>query len=340
MKTFALAAVLAVSVTTAGTAKTIDSLFSSFYALGDSLSDDGKGLAPAASPYFGTRFTNGETWAEDIENAFTDVGKDTKNYALGGATASGPDLGADNPARGSNLTGQVNTLLEDVAFGNINPGDTPLVSVWMGANDLFGLAGSPFAAPLAGSDDELKFLAEGVAGLVALSIGQLALNPVYQFENFLVPNLPDLDGTPLYTLAAPEFAANAAIVTEAYNSALSTNLAALEASLGITIFEVDTNALFDEISGPDNPLGLLDRTNPCVFEALDINCAPSDPSIASFFLFQDLVHPTRPAHALLAARATELIEAELAPVPLPATGLLLIAGIGILGAQAQRKARA
>ncbi|MEM7472815.1 MAG: SGNH/GDSL hydrolase family protein [Pseudomonadota bacterium] len=340
MKYVFAAATACIAIGAGAQAATLTDTFTSFYSIGDSLSDDGKGRAPSASPYFGTRFSNGEVWAEDIEGVFIKESKDTKNYALGGATANGPDLGSADPARASTLSGQVGAVLEDVVTSAVQPGANPLVSVWMGANDLFGIAGTPLSAPLAPNDEGLKALAEGVAGLVAQSIGQLAANPIYQFENFVVMNLPDLDAAPLYTLAAPQFASNAAIVTEAYNTALTTNMALLEASLGINVIEVDVNALFDEINGADNPLGFFDRTNPCVFEAVNFNCAPIDPSFASAFLFQDLVHPTRPAHAFLAERTIAAVEAEISAVPLPASAPLMIAGFALLGWQARRRAAA
>ena len=85
----ACVASLSVPVNAAG----VEDFFTSFYSLGDSLTDDGKfGLASEGGllepPSFEGRFTTGLTWSEYIEDAFTISGDDTRNYALGGATAS------------------------------------------------------------------------------------------------------------------------------------------------------------------------------------------------------------------------------------------------------------
>lgn len=332
-----LIAVTAAYMTIAGAvfASPISDTYTSFYVFGDSLSDDGNGLAPASSPYFGTRFTNGETWAEDIENLFT--GKDTEIYARGGATATGADSGSTDPARQGNLAGQIGAFQDELTSGDAMPGDNPLISIWMGANDLFGLAGTPLSAPISDDPVVLGQFAAGVAGQVALTIQQLALDPMQSFDDFLVFNLPKLNLTPLYTLAAPQYAANAALVTEKYNEALGANLSALELTLGINIMTLDIDSIFEDIASPANPLGFLNVTSPCVFEALNFNCAPTDPAFASAFLFQDLVHPTRPAHAYVAQQAIAVIENDLAAVPLPASAPLLLAGFGLLGWYGRRR---
>ena len=77
--------------------------YTSFWTLGDSLSDDGNlyaatgGKAPPA-PYFDGRFSNGPVWAEHVAADFAAKGLATGNFAYGGAAteplANGPYPGA------------------------------------------------------------------------------------------------------------------------------------------------------------------------------------------------------------------------------------------------------
>lgn len=60
--------------------------FTSFFAFGDSLTDDGK-FGFQAPPSFGGRFSNGITYAEHLAQDFIDAGKVEENFALGGATS-------------------------------------------------------------------------------------------------------------------------------------------------------------------------------------------------------------------------------------------------------------
>ena len=89
MKLTIIAACAAMSVTVGSAfATTYAEPYTSYFAFGDSLTDDGKfgpgGLAP---PSFDGRFSNGLTYAEYIASDFEAQGKFTLNLALGGATA-------------------------------------------------------------------------------------------------------------------------------------------------------------------------------------------------------------------------------------------------------------
>ena len=81
--------------------------FSSFYVLGDSLSDVGNAYdapfteIPESPPYWHGRFSNGPVWADRVAGAFKAEGVRTDNLAWGGALADGPgvpDIGAAGDA--------------------------------------------------------------------------------------------------------------------------------------------------------------------------------------------------------------------------------------------------
>ena len=144
MKNFLTAAACVVAFSAPASASSITDFFTGFYSLGDSLTDDGKfGLAGSGGllepPSFGGRFTNGLTWSEYIEDSFAAAGHDSRNYALGAATASPTNF--VNPGPLGTLEKQVAAftaeLLAPIVPPLRNPGDNPLVSLWFGANDIF-----------------------------------------------------------------------------------------------------------------------------------------------------------------------------------------------------------
>ena len=67
--------------------------FTSFWVLGDSLSDPGNlyaatgGTTPVSPPYYEGRFSNGPVWAEHVADRFEAKGLATGNFAYGGSKA-------------------------------------------------------------------------------------------------------------------------------------------------------------------------------------------------------------------------------------------------------------
>jgi outer membrane lipase/esterase len=301
-------------------ATTVSDIFTSFYSFGDSLTDDGKfGLASAGglleAPSFGGRFTTGLTWSEYIEDEFQAAGDDTRNYALGGATAS--------PVNPRNPVGPLGTLEKQIAAFQAelpflrDPGSNPLVSLWFGANDIFTGQSSVEAA---------NFIEAGVR-----TIGTLGPGAGTSFNTFLLFDLPSIPGV-------------AADAIDAFNTQLDANAAALRAD-GFNILRFDPSMTFEAITADffnGSPLyGITELLTPCAAGFTDgdpTSCldAGRDPNT---FLFADPVHPTAPVHLLASQQVSAAIIAANGPavVPLPASLPLLLAGLGGLGLLARRR---
>lgn len=340
MRLTTIVAIVFTTCASAASATSLTDLFSSYIALGDSLTDDGK-LVQQAPPSFEGRFSNGRTYAEIIADQFAVA----ENLALGGATAG--DVNANQasfvgPAEAlfnafGTLNRQIDTLEAQVSIPGVSAalGSTPLISVFFGANDLLQNLGSALAGVEVGRN---------TANLVGDGVRRIAgLNP--NFDTFLLLNLPNLANTPLFSSPAnPEsaFAPLAFAETNAFNEELGVVAQQLR-NEGLTVIEFDVDAVFQQILSGAVDLGISDLTGQCiadftVFDASDSNCSfvefdPTtglpvfDLALADDLLFVDSIHPNRVAQSALADFATDRV---LAAVPLPAGLPLLLAGLGML----------
>lgn len=334
MKHLVIAAVVTAASITPALSGTLADRFTSYYAFGDSLSDNGKlnGVIPFAAPSDGGRFSNGPVWTEQLADQFTAAGLQAINLAIGGATATGPDLGALDPNRLFTLGGQVGQFSDINTLGGVFSGANPLVSVWMGANDLFDIL-DPLVTTTFNALDAADAVEAGIRSIATLGA---------QFDSFLVVNMPDLGRVPAFSTllgdpssAGPASAA-ATAATNAFNAQLAQNVADLRGD-GFEVLTFDANALFDQVL--DGPLtgdlaafAGMDLRNPCTV-SITSTAFPycSDPDLT---LFVDGVHPNRIAHEVIAARVTT----ALAPVPLPAGGALMLLGLGALALIRRRAA--
>ena len=198
----ALAACLAAPLHAAAPAAPED-VFTSFWAFGDSLTDDGKLDGALIPPSFEGRFTNGPTWAELIAAGFAVSG----NYALGGATA-GPENENVYPAAAAPLATLAGQGALFAATGAAVAGANPLVAIWAGSNDIFQ------------NWDEAGFDPAAAADALAQMVYDLAaLGPV--FDDFLIPLLPGATGSPAF----PDGASPLAPFTAAFNLRLAERIA-------------------------------------------------------------------------------------------------------------------
>ena len=101
-----------------------------------------------------------------------------------------------------------------------------------------------------------------------------------------------------------------------FNTALATELADARDSLGVTVHELEVNALFDDVLTNPAAFGFTNVTDP----AIDQDPSTIDPDS---YLFWDALHSTIAAHTLLGDRAA-------AAVPEPATAVLLLLGMLLL----------
>ncbi len=341
-------------------ASTITDLFSSFWVLGDSLSDNRNATAmaltinaqqtppvsfPPASPLQQPGVaSDGFTWAKEFNDAFAAEGKPTANLSFGTARAtedgiSAPDLGAQ--------------IDETVPFStsfsfNLNPTDPDDVTTITGSAPKYidGQGGlrdrrddwgsNPLVSVFIGGNDFLdtaELIADGTvspeAGLAAVVATTFAsvtrnINDLIDdgVNDFLIMNLPDFARIPQFDGAAGILGAGLSEAAAQYNSLLELYIAGLRAG-GVNVSYVD---FFNSLSDTERlaDAGITNVEDACVFS---VNPATGD---CSTFLYFDTIHPTAAAHGVIADLATEAISDTygLQPIPLPAPALMLITALG------------
>lgn len=288
--------------------------YSSFWVLGDSLSDPGnlyratEGAEPPSPPYDRGRFSSGPVWAEGIAADFTRFGRPTGNTAFGGATA------VTNDDAIPDLDAQLGLFSQAYAGRG---GDRPVAALWFGANDIF--------ASVPGGEAERA--GRRAAGAVADGLRQLSSAGV---DDFIVFNLPDLGRTPSYALFQPDLAAEATSGAKAFNARLAASLPKLRKS-GATVTEINAFAILNAMIDDPQRFGVSDAARPCLYPSAGAAAAFGDPQACSGAtiaerLFFDGVHPNGVIHAGIG----DIVETEVAPVPLPATAWLLLLGLAAL----------
>ncbi len=285
--------------------------FTSLTVFGDSLSDTGNLFAvtseagfptPESPPYFDGRFSNGPVWADILAEDFDAKGLESQNFAYGGARAlPEADLLPDLPEQ----------LGLFALMGSPDLGSRPIASLLFGANDIFGAIATP----------ELDAVAMAAANAVADAAVALS---GFGFGDFVIFNLPDLGRTPLFSLYQPGAAPFASAATVAFNATLDGRVDGLRAG-GLNVVEIDMYALLNEMFDDPAAFGVTDVTQPCLPPGTLIACIDDDQTDRAFF---DSIHPNFVIHDRIAG----IVSAQVAPVPLPASALLLLAGIaGLVG---------
>jgi outer membrane lipase/esterase len=182
-------------------------------------------------------------------------------------------------------------------------------------------AGTPEASGIAAANA----VAEGAFALAELGIG-----------DFLVFNLPDLGATPFYNLyeGTPILPTGAKAAASQGSAAFNDTIAARIGDLrmaGYNVVDIDMAALFDALLADPTRFGLENAILPCLFlpgtGALfgqPDTCMEEEAVDRAFY---DWLHPNSVVHAEIAAVARD---AGVAPVPLPATVFLLLAGLASL----------
>jgi outer membrane lipase/esterase len=302
--------------------------FSSFYVLGDSLSDVGnaydasRGRIPESPPYWHGRFSNGRVWADRVGGAFKAEGVRTGNLAWGGALADGPGV----PDIGLQVT-QFRLIDRD------KRGDRPLVSIWGGGNDILDAAGKA-RARREGRD------AASAIGDAAMSLTRAGVRDLMLFD------MPNLGEIPKFGDNADK-SASARAASRAFNRRLSREIATLE-DRGVNVYTVGVWHLFNALLEDPRSFGVANVTTPCLDED-DNPCTRRQGRRRAFF---DEIHPNRVVHRAIAEAALDSLAGPgavsviaaaspappaaaaptmPAPVPLPASGLLLVAAVGAAG---------
>ena len=302
----AVAAVMTIgALATGASATTVQTGATSFWVLGDSLSDPGnvfaatRGATPPSPPYFEGRFSNGPVWSERLSGALRAQGRATGNVAFGGARAvtdtdAVPDLAA-----------QVQIIAPAIRDRG---GARPVAALWFGTNDLFGASERPGK------------VARTAAAAVTQGARSLAGAGV---RDFVIFNLPDLGDTPRYALFDPAAAKAATRSSRQFNATLDEGIAGLRGE-GLNVKRIDIASVFDDLQANPGRYGVKDAVLPCLFPSAAAAqafgqsqaCGAETAGDRAFF---DSVHPNATVHREIG----NLAEAAIAPIPLPASSFLL-----------------
>jgi outer membrane lipase/esterase len=336
------AAALAALTLAAGGTEAATFRHGGLYAFGDSLSDNGnafaisQGVVPDSPPYFEGRFSNGYIWYDYVAPLFRRAGRETINYAVGGAQARTEfgDLIPDLPA-------QRRTFSE-----RANPPPRSVATVWAGGNDLIGAVGSA----------DMPDVARAAARSVVATAEGLRRDGI---GTAIVFNLGDLADLPRYAGRSDAIRASATRGTRVYNATLDRGLDAVRAR-GMRVVELNVFATFKDIVRRPGAYGIANVRTPCITGELTAARNTCTPAQARVRAFADDIHPGRPLHRVLGLRVRNLLDppaataslagaargsaatpaSSPAPVPVPASGLLLAAGLGAVGLVARRRRRA
>lgn len=308
--------------------------YDAVYVFGDSLSDRGNLADAFGSPFpdppsFHNSFTDGDVAMTRVAAAFglsdepsqwlTRTTPTGTSYAVGGATAQAEAFGG---LADINLPQQVAAYL---AGGPADP--SALYTLFIGGNDV-----THATMTMTG--------AAAITAAVTSELGALDQLKAAGARNFLVVNVPDVGGIPLFAREHPGLAGEATRLTDLYNRSLASGTSGLD-GVDLTLFN-----LFDydkAILANAARFGITDTTDFCYASApfsaaTTAACGPDAENITRLAYWND-VHPTSLVHALVAEGILQALAgvANPSPVPEPATWTLLVIGFGLIGVALRRR---
>lgn len=219
------------------------------------------------------------------------------NFGYGGAKAVRDNDGIPD------LQAQIKAFRQS----GIGVDDTTTATIWVGGND-FRSFDPQWSA------NEINQAVRRIVRNIAKGVKRLHRSGV---SNIIVLGLPEIDVLP-------------DSITQ-YNQRLSNVLSRLDGRLGNSdIRYFDTNSLFQQILFQAAQTRELSPV-PCVYDP--VGCAANPEN----YVLYDEIHPSEWVHTILAEELSTEISESFAPVPLPATAPLLLAGLGGLGLWARRR---
>ena len=217
-------------------------------------------------------FSNGPIWLEYLAHSLG-ITAPTPSLASGTGNAwGGAETGNGLSFEGTpNIGSQISTYLASHTLSS-----TQLITIWGGANDFLNGGVTNPAVPVANLINEITTLAAAGG------------------KQFMVPNLPLLGDLPA-TSGLPKVERNGLnFLSLAFDSLLHSQLDQLQQQLGITIYQLDVDSVFQNIMADPGAYGLTNVTDPAYL----------DPTYnGQGYLFWDIVHPTTEIQALISATA-------------------------------------
>jgi len=265
---------------------------------GDSLSDTGNTYIaigyPPSPPYYQGHYSNGPIWLEYMAGQ---LGVAAPTPSLAGGTDNawgGAETGNGTSFMGTpNIGSQISTYL-----ATNTPSSTQLITIWGGANDFLNAGQTDPTVPVANLAAEITTLA--AAG------GKL----------FMVPNLPLLGDIPATNTMPQQVRDGLNLLSSTFDTLLQNELNTLQQSLGITIYQPNIEALFENVLANPAAYGFTNVTDSALADGV---------TSGQGYLFWDIVHPTTAAGQIIANVAYQSI------VPEPSSmTLVLIAAPAVL----------
>lgn len=277
---------------------------------GDSLSDNGnlyeylKHQLPMSPPYFEGRFSNGPVWIEHLIQDY--YPKNSKahllDYAFGGAGVLEDD---DDDDALFTLRREMDSYF---LAHHETADELSLYVMWIGSNNYLGVP-----------DDVEKSVSDVILG-IEHGLQRLVKNGA---KHILVVNVPDLGRTP----AARDFDAveNLTYISQRHNVLLEKMVLDFkERYPAVQWVYFDVNLVFDDMINEPLEYGFTNITDTCYEEIMPDEQRSSltvlkmvstiqpkaHKDVCKGYLFFDPVHPTGPAHKLMAKRTKALLDHE------------------------------
>ncbi|ARG99576.1 GDSL family lysophospholipase PlaA [Legionella micdadei] len=273
---------------------------------GDSLSDNGNlyeymgHKIPQSPPYFSGRFSNGPIWVERLVEYYfsTNPNSHLLDYAFGGAGISDEESDV------------LMTLKRELdIYLNAHQGkasENNLYIVWIGANNYIGLPSN--------AEETVTQVNKGiVAGLKRL------VNAGAKY--IMVVNIPDLGKTPIASdLEARKTLSN---FSKRHNAILLDSVGELQQAYpDVKWMYYDVRSRMNELLESPESYGFTNIVDTCYAAQIDKSLGNSilhiaadvklkaNDDICKGYLFFDPVHPTAPAHSMLAENAKAILDSE------------------------------
>ncbi len=298
--------------------------YAALYAFGDSLSDAGNafiatgGTEPVSPPYSDGRFSNGPVWVQDLASqlglpALTASLAGGTDFAVGGAQTGTTPV---HTANLSDLPAQLTAFQAAVP----TPASGALYTLWIGANDLFSILGTPgisTATAMADANAAVSNVVTFVAGLAADGA-----------KNLLLVTVPNLGVVPAITKLGSAAETEATDLSAYFDQALVSAVGGEAAGAGMHLSILDSFGLLDDAIADPAAFGFSNVTTPC-WTGNDTSASSGTRCASTIagqdqYLFWDQVHPTAAGQQIIA-------DAAFAEVPEPGSLALLLAGLGALG---------
>ena len=234
------------------------------------------------------------------------------DYAIGGAVTGVTAENTGAQVALTDLSAQLGTFQHDVPTPEANA----LATISIGSNDVLNLLEEPDFSALFGSGTTLSDVAatpagQDVAQSVSIEAGFLSSLDQSGLTNQLVLNVPNLGETPEITELYPTEDAAATVLSQYYDSLLTTDVASLDHS-GANIVIDDAYSLLDNAIANPGSYALQNVSSPVWSGSFTSdasgNLVSSNAATQNTYLFFDHLHPTETGQTAVEQSALQALE--------------------------------